>query len=404
MLDESIWFSMMNALECKNMTIITKTAELSELCQTLSTEEFVTVDTEFLREKTYYPKLCLIQISGPDKNAYAIDPLSDGIDLSPLFELLENENILKIFHSCRQDLEIFYNLTGKVVAPLFDTQIAAMVCGYGDSIGYENIVRQVTGGQIDKSSQFTNWALRPLSEKQLTYALGDVTHLCDVYLHLRENLDKRGRTQWVFEEEEILGNPDTYKNDPYKAWERVKIKSPKPRSLAILREVAAWRELQAQKRDVPKNWVMRDDALADLAGQAPADQKHLAKIRNVSKEMADGKIGAQLLGAIAKALASNKNDWPKVKKKKPLSATESAMSDILKMLLKIESAEKEVAPKIIASAAEIEEIAKDDTADVPALKGWRKEVFGDDALAIKHGKLAIGLKDGRITKFPITDI
>lgn len=386
------------------MTIITQSDELAAFCASLEHHEFITIDTEFLREKTYYPKLCLVQLSGPDKDARAVDPLADGIDLTPLFDLLQNPNVLKVIHSGRQDMEIFYNLTGKVVTPFFDTQIAAMVCGYGDSIGYENIVRQITGGQVDKSSQFTDWSVRPLSEKQLIYALGDVTHLCDVYLSLKADLEKRGRIAWLKQEEKILNNPATYANDPYKAWERIKIKSPKPKSLAVLREVAAWRELQAQKRDVPKTWVMRDDALSDMAGQAPQNKNQLSKIRNISNDMAEGKIGASLLQAIDTALKSPKDTWPSVVKKRQLSQTTLAVVDILKMLLKIQSAEHDVAPKIIANAADLEEIAYDDNADVPALQGWRKEIFGDDALAIKHGKLAIGMKDGKITKFPITDL
>ena len=248
-------------------------------------------------------------------------------------------------------------LTGAVVTPIFDTQVAAMVCGYGDSIGYDNLVRQVTGGQIDKSSQFTDWSIRPLSDKQITYALGDVTHLCDVYLHLQDALDKRGRTEWVWQEEKILNDPATYANDPYKAWERIKIKSPKPKSLAVLRELAAWRESMAQKRDVPKNWVMRDDALSDMASQAPRDKKQLVKIRNVSKEMADGRTGAQLLKVIETALSTPKDSWPVPVKKVQLPPTAIAVADILKMLLKIQSAEHDVAAKIIASTAHIEAIA-----------------------------------------------
>ena len=385
------------------MSVITSSHELATFCKTLEHVPFVTVDTEFLREKTYYPKLCLVQLSGPDKDARAIDPLAEGIDLTPLFELLENSNVLKVFHSGRQDLEIFYNLTNQVVTPFFDTQVAAMVCGYGDSIGYENLVRNVTGGQIDKSSQYTDWSVRPLSEKQINYALGDVTHLCDVYLHLKEELDKRGRTEWVMQEEAVLTNPETYSNDPYKAWERVKIRSPKPKNLAVLREVAAWREIQAQKKDIPKTWLMRDDALADMAGQAPQNKKQLAKIRNISKDMAEGRVGEQLLKAIEKGVNSPKEEWPAVQKKKQLSQTAVAIVDILKMLLKIQSAEHEVAPKIIANVADLELIAQDDNADVPALKGWRKEVFGAEALAIKHGRLAIGMKDGKITKFQINE-
>lgn len=383
------------------MTILTRSQEVEAFCTSLSDCEFVTVDTEFLREKTYYPKLCLIQISGPDKKAVAIDPLADGMDLSPVFDVLMNKNILKVMHSGRQDVEIFYNLTKRVIEPLFDTQIAAMVCGYGDSIGYEKLVRSITGGQVDKSSQFTDWSRRPLSEKQLTYALGDVTHLCDVYLDLRKTLDSRGRTDWVMQEKKILTDPATYENDPFKAWERIKIRSPKAKSLAILREVAAWREQQAQKRDVPKNWVMRDDTLADLAGQAPRDSKQLAKIRNLSKEAAQGKTGTKLLQAVERALSSPKESWPVPKKPVHLSAEQNAVTDILKMLLKVQSALEDVAPKIIASASDIEAIALDDNADVPALKGWRREVFGEDALAMKHGKLALGLKNGSIAKFQI---
>ncbi len=385
------------------MSVITTSADLADFCKTLEHEDFITVDTEFLREKTYYPKLCLVQLSGANKDARAVDPLAKGNDLNPLFDLLHNPAIVKVFHSGRQDLEIFYNLTGKVVAPLFDSQIAAMVCGYGDSIGYENLVRTITGGQIDKSSQYTDWSVRPLSEKQITYALGDVTHLCDIYLHLKADLEKRGRVDWVMQEEKILGNPDTYANDPYKAWERIKIRSPKSRNLAILRELAAWRELTAQKKDIPKTWVIRDDALAEMAGQAPQTKQQLTKIRNVSKDMAEGRVGAELLKSIEVALASPQNNWPKVTKKKQLSQSTMAVVDILKMLLKIISAEHEVAPKIIANTTDLEEIALNDDADVPALNGWRREIFGTEAIAVKHGRLAIGMKDGKITKFQIDD-
>ncbi len=245
--------------------------------------------------------------------------------------------------------------------------------------------------------------MRPLSEKQITYALGDVTHLCDIYLHLKADLEKRGRVEWVNQEEQILCNPNTYANDPYKAWERVKIRSPKPQNLAILRELAAWREATAQRKDIPKTWVLRDDALAEMAGQAPQTKKQLAKIRNISKDMAEGRIGEQLLKAIETALASPKADWPSVKKKKQLPQGAVAVVDILKMLLRVISSENEVAPKIIANASDLEEIALHDDADVPALRGWRRDIFGEEALAVKHGRLAIGMKNGKITKFPIHD-
>ena len=380
------------------MSILTTSKAVADFCKTLSNCEFITVDTEFLREKTYYPKLCLVQISGPDKDARAIDPLIENIDLSPLFDLLKNENIIKVFHAGRQDLEIFYNLMDIVPAPIFDTQIAAMVCGYGDSIGYEKLIKSITGGKIDKSSQFTDWSVRPLSDKQLTYALGDVTHLCDAYLHLRDILDKRGRTEWVKQEDKILCNPKTYENDPYNAWKRIKIRSPKAKDLAILRELAALREQYAQKRNIPKTWVIKDEVLANIAGQAPKDKRQLGKIRNISKDAVEGKLGEQILKAIDKALSSPRAQWPVPKERKHLNQSESAVVDILKMLLKIVSTEHEVAAKIIASSADLEDIALDDEADVPALKGWRKDIFGDDAIAIKHGRLAIGLKNGKITR------
>ena len=383
------------------MTTLTTSQDVAAFCKKLSAHDFITIDTEFLREKTYYPKLCLVQISGPDKDAKAIDPLVKGIDLSPLFEILKNPKITKVFHAGRQDLEIFYNLTNTVAAPIFDTQIAAMVCGYGDSISYEKLVNNITGGKIDKSAQFTDWSTRPLSDKQLTYALGDVTYLCDIYLHLKDVLDKRGRTQWVMQEDQILSNPETYASDPYKAWERVKIRSPKPKNLAILREIAALRETYAQKRNIPKTWVMKDDVLANIAAQAPTNKKQLSKIRNIAKDVAEGKLGKQLLEAVEVAVSSPKDTWPEPKTKKHLHPSVITIIDILKMLLKIESTEHEVAAKIIASGDDLEAIALDDNADVPALKGWRREVFGEDALAIKHGKLAIGLKNGKITKIPI---
>ncbi len=383
------------------MTIITDNEELAAFCKKLAKEEFITIDTEFLREKTYYPKLCLVQLSGSDKDARAVDPLAEGIDMSPLFDLLQNKSVLKVFHACRQDLEIFYNLMGCVVTPIFDTQVAAMVCGYGDAISYEKLVKSIAGANIDKSSQFTNWSLRPLSDKQLEYALGDVTHLCDVYQDLRGQLKKTKRCRWVFMEEEILNNPATYENDPYEAWKRIKIRSPKPRSLAILRELAALRERQAQKCNIPKNWVIRDDTLADMAGQAPRDIKDLKKIRNISKDIINGKLGNQMLKAIESALASPREVWPVPVKKKQLSPHEIVIIDILKMLLKIESTEHGVAPKIIASVDDLEAIALDDNADVPALKGWRREVFGEDALAVKHGKIGIGIKDKKIVKIKL---
>lgn len=379
--------------------LITEQKALDEFCASLQSETFITVDTEFLREKTYYPKLCLVQIGDASGRAAAIDPLAKGIDLAPVFELLANEKILKVLHAARQDLEIFFNLTGKVVKPFFDTQIAAMVCGYGDSIGYENLVRNITGGQIDKSSQYTNWSNRPLSDKQINYALGDVTHLVKVYQSLSSELESRGRISWVYEEEAVLEDPATYDIDLEQSWRRVKVKSPKPKTLAVLRGLAAWREGRAQRKNLPKSWVMKDDTLADMAAQAPRDVKALKKIRNMSSDLAEGHIGRELLDVISKALASDQSTWPEVKRNKPPSARIVAIVEILKLLLKIQSGENEVASKLIASSGDLEAIAKDDEADVPALKGWRREIFGEEALAMKHGKVSIGLRDDKIVKF-----
>lgn len=383
------------------MTIITENHELSLFCAELAHNEFITIDTEFLREKTYYPKLCLIQLSGPNKKAKAIDPLVKGLDLTPLFDLLQNQNVVKVFHAARQDLEIFFYHTNHVVSPIFDTQIAAMVCGYGDSVGYESLVRDITDAKIDKSSQFTDWSLRPLSEKQLTYAIGDVTHLCDIYLHLKKKLEEQNRHHWLKQEEEILNNPDTYLIMPDKAWERIKIRSPKSKNLIILKELAKWREEKAQQRNVPKSWVIRDEVLADIARQAPKDKKQLAKIRTISEDTAKGKMGDHILSAIDTALNQPKETWPQPKIHNQHPSHIHATIDILKMLLKMQSAEHRVAPKLIANSSDLEKIALDDNADIRALKGWRHDIFGKDAIAIKHGKCAIGMKNGKITKFNI---
>ncbi|NCT41561.1 MAG: ribonuclease D [Alphaproteobacteria bacterium] len=379
--------------------LITEQTALDEFCASLKSETFITVDTEFLREKTYYPKLCLVQIGAEDGRAAAVDPLAEGLDMAPVFDLLCDEKILKVLHAARQDLEIFYNLTGKVVKPFFDTQIAAMVCGYGDSIGYENLVRNITGGQIDKSSQYTNWSNRPLSEKQVHYALGDVTHLVGVYQSLSAELERRNRVHWVLEEEAVLEDPATYDVDVNEMWRKVKVKTPKPQTLAVLRGLAAWREMRAQRKNLPKNWVMKDDSLADMAAQAPKDVKALKKIRNMSSDLAEGHIGRELLEVIHSALESDKASWPVVERRKPPSARVMATVEILKLLLKIQSSEHEVAAKLIANASDLEDIAKHDDADVPAMRGWRREIFGDEALAMKHGKVSIGLKDDKIVKF-----
>lgn len=377
--------------------------ELEAHIKTFKNAEFLTIDTEFLREKTYYPKLCLIQIGDPEKNAIAIDPLNQNINLRPVLDLLFNPDILKIFHAGRQDMQIFFELTGKIVNPIFDTQIAAMVCGYGDQVGYENLVRNISDIQIDKSAQFTDWSNRPLSNRQIEYALGDVTHLVDVYKALRGELDKSGRTKWVFEEEEILNDPKTYQVDPYECWQRIKIKTPRPKTLAILRELAAWREKEAQRLNKPKNWILRDDTLADMAALAPRDENKLKRVRNFSDDLAKGKVGRELLNIIKKAETSPKDTWPQVIRKKPVEPSVQSIAEALRMLLKIISHNSNVAPKLIADRDDIDAIAKNNDADVPALRGWRYDLFGKHALAMKNGELAIGLKDSKIVIYRIDD-
>lgn len=381
--------------------LITDQNTLNDFCASLAGEKFITVDTEFLREKTYYPKLCLIQISSPEGRAAAIDPLA-GIDLAPVFELLLDPQILKVFHAGRQDLEIFYQLTGQVVAPFFDTQIAAMVCGHGDSVGYENLVRNLLGKSMDKSVQYTNWSNRPLSEKQLGYALGDVIYLVDIYKILSADLQKRGRFEWLLQEEEILADPKTYQNPHDEAWKRIKVKSPKPKTLAVLRALAAWRENRAQERDVPRTWILRDDTLADMAAQTPQSPQQLKNIRNMTEDMAFGNLGDTLLKVIKAALDSDPKTWPKPVRKDSLPPEAAATLDILRMLLKIQCTKNDVATKLVADSDDLEAIALSDTADVPAMKGWRFEVFGRDALALKKGDLAIGLNgDAQITKYRV---
>lgn len=383
--------------------LITQQKDLEAFCKSLKGAPFITVDTEFLREKTYYPKLCLIQMGDPDGKAAAIDPLAEGIDLTPVYDLLFNEKILKIFHAARQDLEIFYNLTGKVVHPFFDTQIAAMVCGYGDSIGYESLVSNITGGSLDKSSQYTNWMNRPLSQKQIDYAIGDVTHLVKIYEHLATELEKRGRTSWVFEEEALLEDPATYAIDVNEVWHKIKVKSPKPKTLAVLRALAAWREQRAQDKDLPRSWIMRDETLADMAAQMPGDVKGLKKIRNMSADLAEGHVGKTLLSLIEEALKTEQKEWPSTRKRFVPSAKVVARMEMLKLLLKLQAAEHGVASKLIASGDDIEALAQDENADIMAMKGWRAEVFGNEAIELMNGRLAIGIKENKIAKFKLGD-
>ncbi|WP_115936675.1 ribonuclease D [Aestuariispira insulae] len=379
------------------MTIkcITDTAELAAFCAKVADLDYITVDTEFLREKTYYPKLCLIQVAGQENQAI-IDPLADGIDLSAFYELLNKEDLVKVFHACRQDLEIFYQKTGKVPSPVFDTQVAAMVTGHGDQVGYETLVNRILNRRLDKSARFTDWSMRPLSQKQLAYALSDVTHLCDIYELFKAELDRSDRHSWLEEEMVSTTQLSNFEIDPKESWRKIKSRGTEPRFLAVLREVAAWRELEAQQRDVPKNRIVRDEALLDIAGSKPRNAKELAKIRGVSDGFAEGKLGNGLLTAVSQAMALPESELPRVPKKERLPDGIGPLSDLLKVLLKKQSEEHQVASRLIANASDLELIAGQKKPDVPAMHGWRYELFGRQAEDLKAGRLALAAKGNNI--------
>jgi ribonuclease D len=376
------------------MTPITTTAELAEACARMAKHPFVTVDTEFLRETTYYPMLCVAQMATSDE-AVVIDALAKDIDLTPFFDLMANEAVMKVFHAARQDIEIVWNLAKKIPHPIFDTQVAAMVLGYGDSISYDQLVQRITGDTLDKSNRFTDWTRRPLTEAQLRYAVSDVTHLRDVYLKLSSDLSARGRSDWVRAEMDVLTDPDTYKMEPERAWERLKSRVRKPKDLAILIEVAAWREREAQTRDVPRGRVLKDDVIGDIAIQAPTSIEQLGQLRSLPKGFERSKWGEAIVEAIKRGLARDPKQLPRIERFKG-AANGAATVELLKVLLRMTSERHGVAAKVIATVDELDRIAADDEADVPALKGWRRELFGEKALALKHGKLALAVENGRV--------
>ncbi|MCP4330081.1 MAG: ribonuclease D [Alphaproteobacteria bacterium] len=383
------------------MTLITESKQLNAFCKRLSSAPFITVDTEFMRDRTYWPKLCVLQLAAPGKdNAAAIDTISERLDLTPVFELFEDQDIVKVFHAARQDIEIFYNLRKIIPRPLFDTQVAAMVCGFGESVGYETLVTRLSGGAIDKTSRFTDWALRPLSRRQIEYAIADVTHLRTIYAKLRDQLETSGRKAWLDEEMGVLLDPGTYRLEPADAWQRLKTRTNKPKFLAVLREIAAWREREAQSRDVPRNRILRDDTVVDIAAHAPTNAETLGRTRGLSASIAGGRIGRAILEAVAKGLKTPPADAPRLAPKPDLPKTIGPTVDLLRVLLKMKCAEHDVAQKLIASTADLERLAADDNANVPALHGWRREIFGDDALAVKHGKLALALNGNRVRLIP----
>ena len=378
------------------MQVITDTSDLEAFCTRLATHDFVTVDTEFMREKTYYAKLCLIQAASADEAAI-IDPLADGIDLAPFLALLANTNVLKVFHAARQDLEIFYQLMGTVPAPLFDSQVAAMACGYGDQIGYEPLVRQVTGGEVDKGSRFTDWSRRPLSKKQLIYALGDVTHLVDVYLKLQDVLDQSGRAEWVAEEMEALADPALYRTEPEEAYQRLKLRGVRQRDVGPIVQLAAWREREAQARDLPRARVLKDEAIFEVARAAPEDEEALGRLRTIPQGFERSAAGKAILEAVRAGLATDKADLPRTANGQRGQPAPADVVDLLRVLLKRQSEKHGVAPKLLASAQDVEAIALSDDADVPAMRGWRRRVFGDLALRLKAGEVAMTLQDGELT-------
>ncbi len=371
------------------MKLITKTDELAAFCKPLADAEFVTVDTEFMRERTYWPKLCLAQVAGPD-DAAAIDALAEGIDLAPLDELMANPKVLKVFHAARQDLEIFYLRMNKVPTPLFDTQVAAMVCGHGEAASYESLATKLAKAKIDKSSRFTDWSRRPLSERQITYALSDVTHLRMVYEKLRKQLEKTGRLPWIAEEMAVLNDPGTYRADPEQSWRRLKPRGASPRLLAILKEVAAWRERTAQRIDIPRQRLLRDEQLLEIASHAPKTIEDLAATRGLGRGFAEGWQGRELMEAIERGRTIPESELPTRDKAPEQLRAPGAVVDLLRTLLRLKAEQAGVAARLVANADELDRLAAGKR-DVHSLSGWRREIFGEDAVALIEGRLALAL-------------
>ena len=376
------------------MHLITTTSDLAAVCTRMAAHPFVTVDTEFLRETTYYPLLCVAQMASPEE-AVVVDALAPDIDLAPLLALMADDKVMKVFHAARQDIEIVWHRAKLIPHPIFDTQVAAMVLGYGNSISYDQLVQRITGDTLDKSHRFTDWTRRPLSEAQLSYAVSDVTHLRDVYLALIDDLTRRERADWVQDEMHILTSPDTYRMDPENAWQRLKTRVRKPKELAVLIEVAAWREREAQARDVPRSRVLKDDAIADIAVQAPTSIEKLKNLRSLPKGFERSRWGEAIVAAVTRGLERDPKTLPRQARFQP-AANGTAVVELLKVLLRMISERHHVAAKVIATVDDLDRIAADDHADVPALTGWRRELYGEKALALKHGKLALAIENGKV--------
>jgi ribonuclease D len=378
------------------MNLITRNEELADACSRLATAPYVAVDTEFMREQTFWPKLCLVQIAA-NGTEVLIDSQAPGLDLKPLFDLMVNEKVLKVFHSARQDIEIVHHLASVIPHPIFDTQVAAMVCGFGEAVSYSMLVKRLLNRNLDKTSRFTDWSRRPLSERQLTYALGDVTYLRDLYPKLKAQLDKSERASWLNEEMAVLTDPATYELHPEQAWRRLKMRIKTPKALAVLMELAAWREREAQTQDVPRARILKDEALYDIASQTPRTQEDLGSLRTLHNGFARSMRGRAVLEAVARGLERDPKTIPPIERGEPMPPEAQAVVDLLRVLLKARAGSHGVAPKLIATSDELEEIARSDDTDVPVLRGWRRKLFGDDALALKRGELALSIKDGEVT-------
>jgi ribonuclease D len=375
--------------------LITDTAALEALCTRLRAEAVVTVDTEFMRERTYWPELCVVQLAS-DTDVAVVDALAPGIDLAPLGALLADTNVMKVFHAARQDIEIFVLRFGDVPRPMFDTQVAAMVAGFGDQVGYDSLVAATTGGPIDKAHRFSDWAARPLSSAQINYAAADVTHLRRVYEKLQARLEKDGRLDWVGQEMAVLADPATYRADPDLMWERLRPRTSNRRMLGVLRAIAAWREREAQRSNIPRGRMLKDEALLEIAASAPDSIDSLSRMRGVTRGFAEGRMGAGLLAAIAEAKALPEADLPEVPNHRDGPKPSPALVSLLKVLLAAKCEQHHVAPKLVANSEDIDRIAAEDAPDVQALQGWRHDVFGADALALKAGGVALGVDGKRI--------
>jgi ribonuclease D len=375
--------------------LIADTETLAAFCARQRGAPYVTVDTEFMRDRTYWPQLCLVQLGGPEE-AVAVDALATGVGLAPVLAFREGEKVLKVFHAARQDIEIFWNLAGQVPAPLFDSQVAAMVCGFGEAASYETLANKLAGARLDKSSRFTDWSHRPLTERQLAYAIDDVVHLRTVYEKLQGKLEKNGRASWLEEEMAVLTDPATYRIEPRETWRRFRLRGGNAKFLAVLREVSAWREVAAQQRNVPRNRIIRDESILEIAAHAPRTVADLGRTRGLGKNFAEGRFGGEILVAVERALALPEGERPEMSQRRESPAGIGPLVDLLRVLLKLRAEEHGVAQRLVADADDLEAIAADDAAPVRPLQGWRREIFGNDALDLKHGRLALTAHGKRI--------